>query len=84
VPGARAAFERGQVKSWGDDEWAGCAWTHPSGPQLVAACAPEGRIHFAGEHTSVYASWMNGALESGNRAAREVAEAAGAGAGLRI
>jgi monoamine oxidase len=76
VPGVRAAFERGAVKCWGEDQWAGCAWTHPSGPQLVAINAPEGRIHFAGEHASVYASWMNGALESGNRAARAVDEAA--------
>jgi len=78
VPGVRAAYEqRGAVKCWGEDPWAGCAWTHPSGPQLVAVNAPEGRIHFAGEHASVYASWMNGALESGNRAARAVDEAAG-------
>ena len=76
LPGARADFERGAVKCWGDDEWAGCAWTHPSGPQLVAVNAPEGRVHFAGEHASIYASWMNGALESGNRAARAVEEAA--------
>ena len=76
LPGARADFERGAVKCWGEDEWAGCAWTHPSGPQLVAAGAPEGRVHFAGEHASPYASWMNGALESGNRAARAVEEAA--------
>lgn len=77
VPGVRAAYERGAVKCWGEDPWAGCAWTHPSGPQLVAVNAPEGRIHFAGEHASVYASWMNGALDSGNRAARAVNEAAG-------
>ena len=76
VPGVRASYERGAVKCWGEDPWAGCAWTHPSGPQLVAINAPEGRIHFAGEHASVYASWMNGALESGNRAARAVNEAA--------
>ena len=76
VPGTRAAFERGAVKCWGEDPWAGCAWTHPSGPQLVVVNAPEGRIHFAGEHASIYASWMNGALESGNRAARAVNEAA--------
>jgi monoamine oxidase len=76
VPGVRASFERGTVKCWGEDPWAGCAWTHPSGPQLVAINAPEGRVHFAGEHCSVYASWMNGALESGVRAARAVDEAA--------
>jgi monoamine oxidase len=76
VPGVRAAYERGLVKCWGEDQWAGCAWTHPSGPQLVAVNVPEGRIFFAGEHASVYASWMNGALESGNRAARAADQAA--------
>jgi len=34
--------------------------------------SPEGRIHFAGEHTSLSHSWMEGALESGRRAAREI------------
>jgi monoamine oxidase len=32
----------------------------------------EGRVFFAGEHTSPWFGWMQGALESGNRAAREV------------
>ncbi|HEV3255562.1 MAG TPA: FAD-dependent oxidoreductase [Gemmataceae bacterium] len=34
--------------------------------------APEGRIHFAGEHASLTHAWMQGALESGLRAAREI------------
>lgn len=80
LPGASADFERGAVKCWGEDEWAGCAWTHPTAPQLAAVNAPEGRVYFAGEHASPYASWMNGALESGNRAARAVEEAARAAA----
>ena len=36
----------------------------------------EGRIHFAGEHTSPWHGWMQGALESGNRVARGVDSAA--------
>lgn len=32
----------------------------------------EGRVFFAGEHTSPWFGWMQGALESGNRAAHEV------------
>ena len=36
---------------------------------------PEGRVFFAGEHTSPWFGWMQGALESGNRAAREVNDA---------
>jgi monoamine oxidase len=35
----------------------------------------EGRVIFAGEHTSPWFGWMQGALESGNRAAREVHDA---------
>jgi monoamine oxidase len=34
--------------------------------------APEGRIHFAGEHASLYHAWIQGAIESGLRAAYEV------------
>lgn len=29
-------------------------------------------IHFTGDHTSPWNGWMNGALESGNRAAAEI------------
>jgi monoamine oxidase len=80
LPGVRANFERGTVKCWGEDEWAGCAWTHPSLGELSIITRPEGRIYFAGEHTSRWASWMHGALESGNRVAREIEEAAHAAA----
>ena len=37
----------------------------------------EGRIHFAGEHTSLWPAFMQGALESGERVAREIHEAKG-------
>jgi monoamine oxidase len=37
---------------------------------------PEGRIHFAGEHASLTHTWMQGALESGLRATREILAAA--------
>jgi monoamine oxidase len=40
---------------------------------------PEGIVHFAGEHTSMEsAGYLNGAIDSGQRAAREVAKALGA------
>jgi monoamine oxidase len=38
--------------------------------------APEGRLFFAGEHASLTHTWMQGALESGLRATRELLEAA--------
>jgi monoamine oxidase len=45
---------------------------------LQIAAAPEGRVHFAGEHTSVHRASMNGALESGVRAASEIQKTEGA------
>jgi len=33
--------------------------------------SPEGRIHFAGEHTSLKHAWIEGAVESGIRTALE-------------
>jgi monoamine oxidase len=41
----------------------------------AAIVSPEGRVHFAGEHCSLYHGWIQGALESGIRAAKEVHEA---------
>jgi monoamine oxidase len=39
---------------------------------------PDGRVHFAGEHTSAaWQGYLNGAVESGQRAGRELAEALG-------
>lgn len=70
--GLRAAFERGATKSWGEDEWARCAWAHPDEASLPDLQRPDGAIHFAGEHTSHWPSWMQGALESGARVAREI------------
>jgi monoamine oxidase len=35
---------------------------------------PEGRILFAGEHCSLYHAWIQGALESGIRAAQQIHE----------
>lgn len=41
--------------------------------------APEGRLHFAGEHTSLAHSWMQGALQSALRAVQQILQAALAG-----
>jgi len=67
---------------WHDDEFAGGAFAlfDPGQQTLLyeAIVAPEGRIHFAGEHASLAHAWIQGAIESGLRAASEVHEAAGA------
>lgn len=36
---------------------------------------PHGAIHFAGEHTAIQCGYMEGALESGLKAARQIDEA---------
>jgi monoamine oxidase len=78
-PAIRAEFERGTSISWDTDEWArgAYAWFRPGqmGALLPHIARPEGRVHFAGEHTSAWPGWMQGALESGHRAAREANEA---------
>jgi len=78
-PGMRENFEGGVTKCWDEDEWARGASAYYKPGQfsslLPHVARPEGRIHFAGEHTSVWIDgWMQGALESGNRVAREVNE----------
>ncbi len=64
--------------SWDANPWAkgAVALWHPGDfkaiyPQLAAA---EGRVYFAGEHTSPWHSWIQGAIHSGIRAAMEVSD----------
>ncbi len=75
-PGCSADFERGTAVDWDADPASRGAYSY-FGPGELTAYAPwlarpEGRIHFAGEHTDPWQATMNGALASGVRAAREV------------
>ncbi len=76
LPGASAHFASGTSHSWQRDPWSRAAWAEPTPTQdaeLGSALArPEGPVHFAGEHISGARGWMNGALESGLRAAGEI------------
>ena len=78
-PSVLAEFEVGAVKDWYGDPYARGAFAlfEPEQQTRLQASIvqPEGRIHFAGEHTSLYHAWIQGALESGIRAASEVHEA---------
>ena len=77
-PQAASEFEVGASKMWHDDEFAGGAFAlfDPGQQTLLyeAIIAPEGRVHFAGEHASLSHAWIQGAIESGVRAAAEVHE----------
>ena len=78
LPGVAAAHN-GRVAS---DRWADRPWHHGSYSGYLVGqvttlsgtiAGPAGRIHFAGEHTSSESQgFMNGAVESGERAAAEV------------
>jgi monoamine oxidase len=78
-PSVLTEFEVGAVYNWYDDPYARGAFALFEPEQQTrlqeAIVQPEGRIRFAGEHTSLYHAWIQGALESGIRAAREVHEA---------
>jgi monoamine oxidase len=75
-PGTAEHFEGSVSHSWIDDPWARGASAEFQAGQLTrhyrALRAPEGRIFFSGEYTSPWSGWMNGALESGHRTAREI------------
>ncbi|MEK6321083.1 MAG: NAD(P)/FAD-dependent oxidoreductase [Acidobacteriota bacterium] len=77
--GLDSQYDGGTSQIWHEDPWARGAYAYFEPGQMTTllpiAQRPEGRIHFAGEHTSAWHGWMNGALESGNRAAAEVNDA---------
>jgi monoamine oxidase len=78
-PLIRKNFEGGTSVCWDEDRWArgAYAWFKPGqmSELLPHIARPEGRIHFAGEHASSWPGWMQGAFQSGHRAAREINEA---------
>lgn len=75
-PGANQNLTNQYIFSWTQEEFSGSAFANPTQSQESAYGAhiglAEGRIHFAGEHASSYHAWIQGALESGIRAAREI------------
>ena len=77
-PGLMQNYQKGYLKEWGSDPYAlgGPSWPAPGDVEkyLKTLQEPVGRLHFAGEYTSILRSTMEGALRSGARAAREVCE----------
>lgn len=76
---AGAAVTTMRTATWEDDPWAGGGYAYldpgfdPAWRPLLSSRA--GRLVFAGEHTSdAWQGYMNGAVESGLRAARELIE----------
>lgn len=74
---------RGQVEPIGVMNWSAHLWSRGTYAYRAAGqiarygniCAQaHGRLHFAGEHTAVLVPGLEGAMESGERAALEVLE----------
>jgi monoamine oxidase len=75
-PAAKGKVEVRAYKSWGRDPFSAGDWAVWAPGQIKAFATsvgkPHGRIHFCGEHTSVSNRGMEGAMESGERAAFEI------------
>jgi monoamine oxidase len=80
LPGLDQHVTASIVKVWAEDPWAGGAYLQFLPGQLYDLkphfARPEGRIHFAGDHTSHLPGWMQGALASGHRVADEIRDLA--------
>lgn len=78
-PAVLEEFECGTSYDWYGDRFAAGAFAlfEPGQESRLQEhiVAPEGRIHFAGEHCSLWHAWIEGSLESGIRAARAIHEA---------
>ena len=77
-PAARGQLKFVAVKRWAADPFARGAWATFRPGQVTrfgaAMRAPRGRVHFCGEHLAEANRGMEGAMESGERAAREIIE----------
>lgn len=77
-PRIRTEFESGASHAWYDDRYAGGAFALFDPEQQTKLqediTSREGRIFFAGEHCSLHHAWIQGALESGILAARQIHE----------
>jgi monoamine oxidase len=62
------------LSTWADDPWVRAAYSTSPPPEVAAAVErPTGPLAFAGEHTAgEHAALMEGAIRSGQRAARSL------------
>lgn len=75
-PSTKGALKHVKTWSWNRNPFAGGAYAYWKPGQITRFSrqmrAPSHRLHFAGEHTAVMNRGMEGAMESGERAAFEV------------
>jgi monoamine oxidase len=79
-PGIAGQLRPGRFMDWLSDPWARGTYSFPA-PGEVTTAGPvlavpfQKRLHFTGEHTCfAFTGWMEGALDSGVRLARKLAQ----------
>jgi len=79
-PSTKGRIEPIASVNWSANPWSRGTFAYRRPGQIAKygniAAGPHGRVHFAGEHTAVLQSGLEGAMESGERAALEVLEKA--------
>lgn len=64
------------VRNWSNDPYTKGTYAYRAPGQIAkygnVIANPHGRLHFAGEHTAIFQQGMEGAMESGERAAFEI------------
>ncbi len=80
-PSTKGALEVATIVNKQRDQFAAGDWHFWNAGQITRfgreMRAPHARIHFAGEHTAIANRGMEAAMESGERAAMEIAERMG-------
>ncbi len=75
-PGVKAALRATLTKCWDEDPFARGAFASYRPGQVMelapAIARADGRLHFAGDHTSARPGWMHGAVASAKRVVREI------------
>ncbi len=78
-PGSSQSVIAAQTMAWNNEPFTQASYAAFAPGQVTAYWqrlrTPLGRLHFAGEHTAVHQGYMEGALESGQRAAKEIIKA---------
>lgn len=77
-PGSSELIENTATVAWLNEPFSRCSYMALAPGEVTAywktLSTPAGRLFFAGEHATVYQGFMEGAVESGQRAAKHIME----------
>lgn len=75
-PGSSDLIEKAQTIAWGNEAFTLGSYMAYAPNEMTAHWQtlffPAGRLYFAGEHATIYQGFMEGAVESGHRAAKHI------------